>query len=243
VKRLLLNCDQVFDVLTRGPFPAGQPEDEAVEHHLRACHDCRRLAEALRPAVALMHEAIASDQPRDLPEYQGSLEEPRRLEVVKLAVANKDRGLATRARRRVLTAENPRHTRRAVGGARFVAASLLLVISGALLYAIGASQDSRGLLTAVLGRRDIPPMQVADGLASEQGLMTLASLKLPLACMPLSHRPLSAEHATEIAAAIASGTLDGLRCCTECHHAAGSETRASYLAAATQQHCQLCHRG
>ena len=62
MKRTLLNCDQVFDVLTRGPFPTGEPEDDAVERHLRACHECRRLAEALRPAVALLHEAIETDE-------------------------------------------------------------------------------------------------------------------------------------------------------------------------------------
>ena len=71
--KLLVNCDQVFDVLTRGPFPTGEASDEAVEQHLRACHDCRRLAEALRPAVALMHEAVSGDQALSLPEYQGSL--------------------------------------------------------------------------------------------------------------------------------------------------------------------------
>jgi hypothetical protein len=31
--KLLMNCDQVFDVLTRGPFPTGEPSDEPVEHH------------------------------------------------------------------------------------------------------------------------------------------------------------------------------------------------------------------
>src|SRR4051794_12071787 len=91
VKRTLINCDQVFEVLTRGPFPTGGPDDEAVERHLRACHECRQLAEALRPAVALMHEAVAADQAADLPEYQGALPwtrpQRRRLSVVRLAKA------------------------------------------------------------------------------------------------------------------------------------------------------------
>ena len=78
MKRLLLNCDQVFEVLTRGPFPSGAPEDEAVERHLRACHECRQLAEALRPAVALFHEAVSADEALELPEYQGSLPWKRR---------------------------------------------------------------------------------------------------------------------------------------------------------------------
>src|SRR3954449_12551116 len=78
VKRPLLNCDQVFDVLTRGPFPTGEPQDEAVERHLRACHECRQLAEALRPAVALLHEAVSGEEAEQLPEYQGSLPWQRR---------------------------------------------------------------------------------------------------------------------------------------------------------------------
>src|SRR5439155_15763121 len=91
VKKKLLNCDLVLDVLTRGPFPTGEPEDDAVERHLRACHECRRLAEALRPAVALLHEAIESDEATALPEYQGALpwrqpDRLRRLSMARLAL-------------------------------------------------------------------------------------------------------------------------------------------------------------
>ena len=73
MKQVLLNCDQVFDVLTRGPFPTGSADDEGVEHHLRACHECRQLAEALRPAVDLLHETVPQDGAAELPTYQGSL--------------------------------------------------------------------------------------------------------------------------------------------------------------------------
>src|SRR5688500_2971964 len=72
--KLLLDCDDVFDRLTRGPFPSGAADDSAVESHLCACHECRELAEALRPAVQLMHEAYADSQSCDesLPVYNGS---------------------------------------------------------------------------------------------------------------------------------------------------------------------------
>ena len=65
-----MNCDDVFDVLTRGPFPSGDSTDGAVEEHLAGCHDCRQLAEALRPAVELLHESL-SDEQLTLPGYQG----------------------------------------------------------------------------------------------------------------------------------------------------------------------------
>ena len=46
-----MNCDQVFDILTRGPFPTGTACDEPLEAHLDECPECHRLAEALRPAL------------------------------------------------------------------------------------------------------------------------------------------------------------------------------------------------
>lgn len=74
--KLLLDCDDVFDRLTRGPFPIGAADDEAVESHLCVCHECRELAEALRPAVKLMHEAYADEVPQQesLPAYRGGVQ-------------------------------------------------------------------------------------------------------------------------------------------------------------------------
>ena len=129
MKRLLLNCDQVFDVLTRGPFPTGEPDDEAVEQHLRACHECRQLAEALRPAVALLHEVIAADQAIDLPEYQGSLAsdapQPQRLAVVRLAAASKANRKATISRRSELVSETLVRAQRMLSVVRFIATSVV----------------------------------------------------------------------------------------------------------------------
>jgi hypothetical protein len=68
-----MNCDDVFDVLTRGPFPTGAESDRAVELHLAACPECRQLAEALRPAIALFEEAIGGAAARALPGYWGEL--------------------------------------------------------------------------------------------------------------------------------------------------------------------------
>ena len=74
-----MQCEQVFDILTRGPFPTGDRSDRAVERHLGRCQDCYRLAAALRPAVELFEEAIDSKECRDLPGYWGRLacEPPR----------------------------------------------------------------------------------------------------------------------------------------------------------------------
>ena len=66
-----MDCDQVFMILTRGPFPTGEPWDEQVEAHLESCADCWRLAEALRPAIEVFQEAVPPAESRNLPGYWG----------------------------------------------------------------------------------------------------------------------------------------------------------------------------
>ncbi len=66
-----MDCDQVFMILTRGPFPTGELWDEDVESHLETCADCWRLAEALRPALEVFQEAVPPAESRDLPGYWG----------------------------------------------------------------------------------------------------------------------------------------------------------------------------
>jgi hypothetical protein len=66
-----MDCEQVFMILTRGPFPTGESWDEQVEAHLESCADCCRLAEALRPALEVFQEAVPPAESRDLPGYWG----------------------------------------------------------------------------------------------------------------------------------------------------------------------------
>jgi hypothetical protein len=66
-----MDCDQVFMILTSGPFPTGESWDEQVEAHLETCADCWRLAEALRPALEVFQEAVPPAESRDLPGYWG----------------------------------------------------------------------------------------------------------------------------------------------------------------------------
>jgi hypothetical protein len=66
-----MDCDQVFMILTRGPFPTGEAWDEQVEAHLESCSDCWRLAEALRPALEVFQEAVPPAESRELPGYWG----------------------------------------------------------------------------------------------------------------------------------------------------------------------------
>jgi hypothetical protein len=66
-----MDCDRVFVILTRGPFPTGEAWDEEVESHLESCGECWRLAEALRPALEVFQEAVPPAESRDLPGYWG----------------------------------------------------------------------------------------------------------------------------------------------------------------------------
>lgn len=252
MKRMLLNCDQVFDVLTRGPFPTGQPQDEAVERHLRACHECRQLAEALRPAVSLLHEAVAADEAQSLPEYQGALPWKRpdrqRLSISRLVAPPKPRRsvrtspAAKVATRGTMPPMQPR------GVVRLIAAALLVFATGAVLLAFAWAPNDElwrgaGRLTLAPNARLSRPPSAAENLPADTGLLTLAALNLPTACLSPAHRPVSTADAARIAAALADGSLGLLHCCTECHHAGVTSPPGVRLAATSLQACHVCHRG
>ncbi len=68
-----MDCDRVFAILTRGPFPTGDPGDQAVEDHLLVCPDCILLAEALRPSAQVTQEMITTGESSQLPGYRGDV--------------------------------------------------------------------------------------------------------------------------------------------------------------------------
>ena len=52
MRKLLLTCDQVFDVLTRGPFPSGDETDQPVDPEARdLVTDFQDLSEEARREV------------------------------------------------------------------------------------------------------------------------------------------------------------------------------------------------
>jgi hypothetical protein len=61
-----INCENVFDVLTRGPVSLN--EEPELREHLLHCSQCRQLAEAFRPVIGLIHESL-DDQ--GLPRIEG----------------------------------------------------------------------------------------------------------------------------------------------------------------------------
>jgi len=71
IRSIRPSCDDVFEVLTSGPFPTGRVhEDRNIEAHLKVCHECRELAEALRPATDMLaSNSINCDETQPLPSY------------------------------------------------------------------------------------------------------------------------------------------------------------------------------
>jgi hypothetical protein len=220
--RLLMNCDQVFDVLTRGPFPTGAASDAAVERHLRACHECRELAEALQPAVELLHEAISPDEASGLPEYSGALSASEGN--VATAEAWRPTPLSVRklARQEVLS----RRPSRWLGLARFSAAAVLLFAVGSLAY---------GVLTTA--RQPGGPFQTkSPARLDERGLVTLAALQLPAGCFPRDL--LESTGQRDISPIINQAALV---CCTECHNAQNPQRPMVGSVAVMHHSCLACH--
>ncbi|HEX5471058.1 MAG TPA: hypothetical protein VFW73_04190 [Lacipirellulaceae bacterium] len=133
-----MDCDQVFMILTRGPFPTGEIWDEQVEAHLEACAECWRLAEALRPALEVFQEAVPPAESRELPGYWGDAR-PAAAVIGELTQAATRTALAPGVRqlqqpyrnypREPLASEFSTDILRAVAFAATVTAAILTVVS------------------------------------------------------------------------------------------------------------------
>jgi hypothetical protein len=230
--KLLMNCDQVFDVLTRGPFPTGDDSDEAVERHLRACHECRQLAEALQPAVEMLHESIARDEAADLPEYQGALMAIER----SVATAEELRPRPLSIQQLARTRAGERRQTAWTNFAQFAVVVMLFAAVGSLAWNVITTAKHRPGQSELIAAM-LPAEATAAARLDEQGLLTLAALKLPERCFP--HRALL--NSTDAKSQSAAISQDALRCCTECHHSAKSARPAPRLIAAMKQSCTACH--
>jgi hypothetical protein len=223
--KLLMNCDQVFDVLTRGPFPTGAASDAAVEHHLRCCHDCRELAEALQPAVELLHEAIAPEDANGLPEYQGALASARG----SVATAEAWRPTPLAVRRLSRPQVGQRRPSKLQSIARFTAALVLFGALGLLVWGVISTAKHTA------SHRERIPTRL-----DQAGLLTLASLKLPAGCLP--REMIASVGASELPGVPpAAINQEALRCCTECHNAAHPERAMLGTFSPLQQSCVACH--
>lgn len=210
---LPLDCDQVFDVLTRGPFPTGDASDTDVERHLACCHSCRQLAEALRPAVELFHEAIEPADSGDLPGYRGALA-TRAVGLAQLVAEAVNIEQPPRAQ-----AARPQPARPATWLDQIAERPLRLMTALACGALVAASVWGAGLTGNSLPSRPSSAISL-----SEDGLVHLASLQLQPRCFS---EPTASSR---------------LQCCTECHAAKTPQPALAVRSlAVVASSCRACH--
>jgi hypothetical protein len=241
-----MNCDYVFDILTRGPFPSGGADDAAVERHLAACHGCRELAEALRPAVELLHESVSGDEGDSLPGYRGALRpETARLDlwtsVAVAAESSDEHSVEARSSQGASPSRQKRTT--LVGYATAALAGVLL----ATLIGLAGWPWNHDAASLPASRHGAATVMAAPYQPDAEGLRTLVALNLSEVCFPrnvvLHDRAGIASSTSTSSAGTADGiTHEAVLCCTECHYSGSAHRPPPEAVATVQMQCHVCHR-
>ena len=243
--KLLIHCDEVFDILTRGPFPAGLESDAAVEHHLRCCHDCRQLAEALRPAVELFHECLSDDEVSQLPEYHGQATPltqpfarrlPQTIAEVQLPPDRVPRHDHTRAQRWSMLIQG------FIATALTAAAVLMVINFGNSMRELKPGPSRGGMRASLI---EMNPE------SSPEAARQLLALQLPTACSWVDQKfprmPVSGTVEQQLALALEKFDV---ACCTRCHAVSSDVPKAAtrsvapvHQIATLAKSCLICHKG
>ncbi len=246
-----MNCDGVFKVLTRGPFPTGSSTlDVAVEHHLACCASCRRLATALQPAIEVFEEAVSPDESRSLPSYSGHLAS-RKYESLRPL---------TRTRRTPRTLQPAPRRRTAARSMQLpwqpVGQFALAVLAGVVLSMTLGGLWGEDEISFTAGKPELvgltPRTEMGRIRSPLMVVARLDGLNLGPACRPDLTRPAAfevrdAEGGVALAPAPRRSALAGFsfadNCCARCHYP-GAEASQKLERAETlkvTQNCGLCH--
>lgn len=219
-----MNCDQVFDVLTQGPFPTGNPIDDRVERHIACCYECRQMAESLRPAVNLFHESISEMDQGRLPEYRGQIrmstlatlpevvetliERPRTQERVKFSSSRRSQSSFWQQ------------------GICVIAASLVLVTL--IVVGSGAISTSKSAPNPVA----FTPRKPSNIQATESAVRSTA--RLSVACFKNDEATVTPSGSSQV-------VPENMQCCTLCHNAANPSRPRIDTIAVLEKSCSGCH--
>jgi hypothetical protein len=226
-----MTCDDVFDLLTLQHGAGDSQRREAVERHLKNCRSCRRLADALEPAVELFRECAASDDRSAAALLPGPWSEAEASSrAAGIASLPEPHRAASRGDWSVLSTAGPSSTPwmwQLFGGdlMRLAAALLVGLTLGALVW--GPSNE---------------PAATTAGPGPSAPRVTLAALRLTAECVPAEHRAASADSGPRLRPAselVAANQLGSLVCCTLCH-ASGMATSKSATLEVVRS-CQACH--
>lgn len=223
-----MNCDQVFDILTRGPFPTGTECDEPVELHLSQCDECHRLAEALRPALELFQEAVDPEESRDLPGYWTAA----------AGGAVISSAPDVEARRAQLGAASPAGVGWSAPVALRAAALVAVGVTLGMLFGMRAAWNGGAWLPSG-GGGDQAPLALPAERQLDSLLDQLQLASLPAACAgDQADRRAAWYGDSEPAGGPATSAL---ACCSGCHHAQAELTVSVAATATVARSCKLCH--
>ncbi|MEW4563632.1 hypothetical protein AB1K70_13955 [Bremerella sp. JC770] len=224
----LPTCDDVFEVLTRAPFPTGEHEtDLPIQRHLTVCHSCRELAEALRPATDMLAtgQVDTAEEESSLPVFLADDSTPSH---------------------RCITDQPERPTTDIVAAIRgpLIALALCLMIVLAVQgnWSHGSNSSDHSPPTAGL-----PASSGASGALNLSDLVTGPSV-----CSLVSVDAAFDSKGTdrELLANLADQKFSEAHCCSKCHHAESAEAKAQVHKAvslkgpqmlALVSRCQHCH--
>ena len=228
-----MNCDLVFEILTRGPFPAGQPTDATVELHLLSCYECRQLAEALRPATSLFHEALGDDRAvADLPGYHGDLPVmTARPSAVAAAVEAAIQQIAQETSEQQSLGPLEVVVRKPQGWAKPPLISLPVSLAVLSLCVVAA-------LFVGYGLGDAHP-SVSQQFTSNPIPVTDASWQVTMAGLPISCQPNSPGES--LLGSAHGSTKAFLSQCCQCHMQPGSQATSAMLVNHSVGLCLACH--
>lgn len=257
----MVSCDDVFDRLTQGPFPGPtvarteEQNDVAVQRHIDACHECRMLAEGLRPAVSWIHESLEAPAVAALPSYR-SLGEASKVDSDR--DKHTERRVSERANQQPWLHNSVQKNRKARGSRSpfsFLQGLSLLVLSVAFAAVMA------GLFQQVVqvDNRDTSSLALAaplsDGTPSAEGIAILERLGIQPVCFePQNANAESAandhqnfEEAVFVAATSgehehSSEAGSRFHCCTDCHQASAAKEKSVEVSATLMaQSCAVCH--
>ena len=219
----LPTCDDVFDVLTRAPFPTGQHEtDMPIQRHLTVCHSCRELAEALRPATEMLAhgQADTAEENSSLPVFLADDSMPSH---------------------RCITDHTERPTTDIVAAIRGPLIALALCLMIVLAVQSNWSHGSGSTISNGSGH-------AAPGAGGGGDLGDL--LAGPNICSLVSVAAVRESQGTdnELSAGTTHQKFTAAHCCSQCHHAESSKGNGRQGVSlkgpqmlALVNHCQVCH--